>query len=496
MKMLVWALAAVFLFSLTGMGCGWISPWTALFLPCAAALLRLRRREGENWLERRPGRALFLLCLTAYLSTFRWHGGDDIPNSLLPYSLLGHGTLTFDPFPDWAARPNMRDLVRLIDGHWISSYPVVPGLLASPLYLIPVWSGAAPTDDFLHNLAKIGGAAITALSVAILYRALRERCSARWAAAVALLYGLGSYAFSVSSQALYSHGPAQLGVALALLGISSAAAWGPAAAGLGLGLATVSREDSALFLAAGAAYFLFHRREGLARFLAAAAAPIALNLAYWLYATGTLRPPYFETQRTMFVPLDARALAGMLASPGRGLAFFFPAAGFALWGIFRAARDPGRRWAPYLAAACAALWIFYGLRDSWTGGNSFGNRYFSVSCLVLAFFCGEIEDSVRGSRSLSWAWAVCFSVCVLVHALGAYFNWPGAKLTLGEQAEAIWSPWQFPPLHIFSRDGALGGLGWAARAALGLGLLALTVPATVWMRRFVAGRAEAGALQL
>jgi len=292
----------------------------------------LGREQRENRLERRPAWALFLLCLTAYLSTFRWHGGDDIPNSLLPYALLGHGTLTFDPFPDWAGRPNMSDLLRSIDGHWYSSYPIVPGLLVVPLYIIPVVCGAVPADDFLHNLAKIGGATITALSVAVLYRALRERCSRRWAAAVCLLYGLGSYAFSVSSQALYSHGPAQLGVALGLLGLSVGSAWGPSVAGAGFGLAAVSREDSVFFLAAAAAYFLFHRRDALARFLAAAAVHVALNLAYWYSATGGFQPPYGGLQQTLFGPFQARALAGMLLSPARGLLFFFPAAGFAIFG--------------------------------------------------------------------------------------------------------------------------------------------------------------------
>ena len=52
---------------------------------------------------------------------------------------------------------------------------------------------------------------------------------------------------------------------------------------------------------------------------------------------------------------------------------------------------------PYFAAACVSIWIFYGFRWSWTGGTSFGNRYFSVVAMVLAFFAAETSADVFGS---------------------------------------------------------------------------------------------------
>ncbi|MEQ1920347.1 MAG: hypothetical protein ABL955_14245, partial [Elusimicrobiota bacterium] len=199
-----------------------LPPWAALFLLSLAASARLwrgERRAGRDLWESRPGAALFWLCLTLYLASFRWHGGDDIPNSLLPFAILRHGTLSFDPFREWATSPALRDLIIFTNDRLLSFYPVAPGVLAVPLYIIPALAGFTPSDQFLHNMAKISGALITAASVLVLFRALATRYSRRWAVSAAALYGLGTFAFSVSSQALYSHGPAQLGVALGLLGI-------------------------------------------------------------------------------------------------------------------------------------------------------------------------------------------------------------------------------------------------------------------------------------
>ena len=92
MDALVAALSLAFVASLAlGGPPRFLPPWTALFLLSGAMTLRLRRR-GAAFTDA----GLFWLCLTLYLASFRWHGGDDIPNSMLPFQLWRHGTLAFD----------------------------------------------------------------------------------------------------------------------------------------------------------------------------------------------------------------------------------------------------------------------------------------------------------------------------------------------------------------------------------------------------------------
>ncbi|MBI3289324.1 MAG: hypothetical protein HYZ74_07380 [Elusimicrobia bacterium] len=456
-----------------------LPPWVVLFALSLAALARLGRAEraaGRSLWRSRPGASLFLSCLAVYLASFRWHGGDDIPNSMLPFALLRHGTLSFDPLRSWAENAAFRDLIIPVNGRLLSFYPIAPGVLAVPLYVIPAIAGFEPNDPFLHNMAKISGALITAASVVVLLRALEKRYPRPSALAAACLYGFGTFAFSVSSQALYSHGPAQLGVALGLLGIlSPGLAWG-AASGFGLGLAAISREDSAFFGLALAAYYARHEWKRFPAFAAGAFFPLAFNLAYWRWYGGAFHPPYQAIQAKMFVALDWRAMLAMLVSPSRGLLPYIPAAVFGFWGAARACRDRGAPWAPYLAAACAATWIFYGFRQSWTGGVSFGNRYFSVVAMILAFFTAELGSDLARAPSLRRAWAWTFAASVVIHAVGAFLTWPGVAMTLQEQAATLWRARMHPLAYLFVAEGPLGALAPLPRAAVACATLAAAWP--------------------
>ncbi len=485
------ALAAVlFIVFAVSLGMGgpprFLPPWTVLCAASTAMFARgwlSERKAGRSFLESKPDAALFWLCLTLYLASFRWHGGDDIPNSMLPFELWRHATLSFDGVRAWATAPGMLDLIHETNGRLLSTYPVAPGVLAAPLYAIPALFVAAPSDTFLHNLAKISGALITAASVVVFRRAAARRASPRWALDCALLYGLGSYAYSVSSQALYSHAPSQLGVALGLLGLLSEGERWSALAGFGFALAWASREDGAVFGLAAGAYLLFHRRDRIAAFLAGAVLPAALNLAYWHWYTGTFRPPYYALQAGIFNGLHVDALVGTLVSPTRGFLFFFPAAAFGIWGAARAARA-GTRWVPYFVAACAATWLAFGMRSSWTAGNSYGDRYFAVVCLVLALFAAELEKPVLSSDRLRAAWSWVFAYCVLIHAVGANFAWPGYNDTLEAQLASVWKLSMFPPAHVFVDGGPIGATPMPWRVPYGLLLMAAVfVPALLWSRR-------------
>lgn len=490
MNALAGVLAAVFAASLAlGGPPRFLPPWTALFLLSGAMLVRLwlrEKRAGRSFLESRPDSAVFWLCLTLYLASFRWHGGDDIPNSMLPFQLWRHGTLAFDEARAWATAPGMLDLIHVTRGRLLSTYPIAPGVLAAPLYAIPALLGTPVTDTFLHNLAKVSGALMTAASVVVFRRAAARLASPRWALDCALLYGLASYAFSVSSQALYSHAPAALGVALGLLGLLSEGPEWSVLAGFGFALAWASREDSLVFLAAAGVYLLLHRRERLAAFAAGAFPPVALNLAYWHYYTGTFRPPYYDLQAGMFAMPDPGALAGMLVSPSRGMLFFFPAAILGVWGAWRIARRGGW-WALYFAGACAATWLAFGMRTSWTAGNTYGDRYFAVVCMVLALFTAALEEPVRESAFLRTAWSALFAYGVALHALGAAFQWPDFNATLGQQEAGVWKPLMYPLLHVFVDGGPIGATPRLWRVPYGLLIMALVaVPAWRWSRRRLA----------
>lgn len=437
--------------------------WTPA-LALALAVLWRERARGGAWAWT-PGR-VFWAVFALYLSTFRWKGGDDIPASLIPLALLEHGTLALDPVLDpWLAGKAV-DFTVQVDGRSLSVYPIVAGVLAVPLYVLPVLAKAPISESFLHGLSKTGGAAITAGSAAVFFAAVSRRCSARWAGLLTLLYAAGTWSFSVSGQALWQHGPAQLGVALGLWGLSGAGRGADLAAGFGASLAGAARPDSVFLSGAILAALARARPAGLPRALAGAALPAVLVGAYWLGYTGELRPPESRFQAGFLRAFQPEAFSAMMLSPTRGLVFFCPAALLGAWAGLRRGAAPGAR---LLLAGTAATWVFLSHYGNWYGGMTFGTRYWAAACVVLIYLLADAEAELSKGRAAK-LFAAAASVSLCVHSLGAYLNWPG-RFDYAFEAAHLWD-WRLHPWPaLLDGQGALASWPaagrWAAFAAAG-----------------------------
>lgn len=428
-------------------------PWTpAFFLTLSWAALLWPEKE------KRPASFAFFASLAVYLSTFRWHGGDDITNSLLPFAVLRHGTLAMNPVLSPFLDGKAGDFIVEHGPCKLSFHPIFTGLLALPLYVIPALSGAPVTERFLHNMSKISASCLVALSVAVFLKAVSAKAPRPWARALTLVYAFGTWSLSLSSQALFQHGPTQLGAALGFWGLYAAR---PALAGLGFGLAVAARGDGVFFAAAAGLYLLWKRPRELPRFVLGAAVPLGIVASYWLYYTGKLAEPGAARQLEGFGAFDGNAFAALMASPTRGLLFFCPAA---LFGPLALARREERPLASCFVAAFVAYWLFLGRFKNWTGGMSFGPRYFAMAATVLLL----LSAAARPRRGAPWAAAAAFSI--VVHALGAFLTWPGS-FVLTEQVARAWDLRLHPVVNLLMGDGALGRLPLAVRLLI-LGLLA------------------------
>lgn len=451
-------------------------PWTASLILSVVSLWACLKEEKRV----ASLKSVVLLCLVAYFATMRWHGGDDIPNSLIPYGILRDGTLSLEPFRLKFETETLADFTVVGTRPLLSIFSVVPAVLALPVYVLPAAFGPHPNDFGLHNVSKVAGALITALSVALVYAACRRRAGERWSALCALWYGLGTWSWSVSSQALHSHGPSQLGAALGLWGLLGERPRDAALAGFGFALAFAAREDSMFFLAAAGVAVLLIRPRAAWAFALGAAVPIGFNAAYWLWYTGILKPPYMGAQSNMFGGLRWDALSGLLVSPTRGLLFYCPAALFGLWAL---ARKADRRWAWPMLAAAAALLLFISFRTTWTGGQTFGPRYFAMAAVFWAVALAELEGDVAANPRLRGAFAAAFALSVLIHAAGAFFPYPGTFTTVGGEAE-LWR-WDLHPLaNLFRAEGPMKSLPAAARVLAALAFVGATVPLARWAFRF------------
>ena len=289
-------------------------------------------------LRRLPGVLVCLLLFVIYNSNPHFlTSADTLPARLLPFSLLLNGNLYLD---EWMQPFLQHQLDHGIyfatksHGHWMSSYPILLPFLVLPLYMVPVWwlsHQPKPVDlgmVFLiaDTMEKLSAALIAALSVWVLYRALRKVVSPVAGMLIALIYGLASSTWSISSQALWTHGLTQLAFALLLWSLlRSPAAPGYAFwVGLALAIAVANRPPTALLLLVVLVYFVRHQRNRLVPLFAPLLIFGCLVLAYNLYFFGNLFGAYSPAHRMMGYRGVLDAFSGSLGSGAAGLLMSLP----------------------------------------------------------------------------------------------------------------------------------------------------------------------------
>ena len=421
-----------------------------------------------------PGHAarglwVFGLLLGAYHLNGGFQEGHDATGHVyLPLQLLEHGQLSFrpeqaplhfswqrhtpegprvhlplEPDPALAGRIERGELSvaphyylqpTARPGQYANTFGIGPGLYALPFYA----AASLAVDDlqvqpeWMWGIAKLAAAAAVA-GTGLLIFLIGLRLAPPWAAlAAALVYGLGTCAWSISSQTLWQHGPNGLFLALGIYGLVRADERRVFAllSGSALGFAVLCRPDSALYVAAVGAYLLWSRRALLLPFTAAAAVPLLGLLAYNLHF---FRDPFVLGQvgRARMLALAKtgspelwstplhEGLAGILLSPSRGLFVYSPILLLSLWGATRAVHEP--RWMPLrpLLLAVLGIWVASALHFDWWSGWSYGYRHIVDTAPVLALLLLPLAERARARPGLLTLAAGLCVWSVGVQALGA-----------------------------------------------------------------------------
>ena len=136
--------------------------------------------------------------------------------ALLASEHLRHGSFYLDEYlgPLRQNLPYLPYYLRLVNGHYVSDFPIGAAIPALPFYA-PIARGGVPSSDFLAQLEKLSAAVIVALSAVILYFVLCRLTSPEFSLIITGIYALVTSS-RVSSQGLWQHGPSQLAVAAAL----------------------------------------------------------------------------------------------------------------------------------------------------------------------------------------------------------------------------------------------------------------------------------------
>lgn len=397
------------------------------------------------------GIALFLILFAVYTFNFRLRGaGDSIPIRLLPFSLLREGDLDLDEFT-WErnARGAPPYYVHDHEGHVYAVSTVATGVVVTPLYVLPAWWMArhdVPYDDVRARviavvMERIAAATLTALSAVLVFAALRRLTTWRWAVALTLVYGLGTSAWSISSQALWPHALAQLSLAaLTLIFLAPAPSRsGLIAAGLVAALSVVNRPQTVTLAALALVFVAVHAPRSLLYY---AAPPLlaGAGLAVYNYRI-------FSTALGGYGSLShfdgslVEGVTGLLVSPNRGLLVFTPIMVFALWGAVRVWRVAAPPWLRWLGVAVLAHVLVHGLFREWWAGYTYGPRYFCDVLPALALFLVYGLVPYVRVRAIAAVAALLAAYGVAVQAIGAYAAddaWNRAPRPLESDPGRVW----------------------------------------------------------
>jgi hypothetical protein len=422
---------------------------TALAITLAALWIARVALVGGH----RPGRALerhastviLALLLIVYLANGRTLvSGDAIPARYLPLAILRAGTFTLDALRFLHAEC-VPYYLALVGGHHLSAYPVGAALAALPLYVPAALAGVPAEHRLFVELEKLAAALIVALSAVVLYHAARRIAGDRVALFATAAYALGGSSFSVSSQALWQHGPSQLGLAAALYCLlrgEREPAW-LAGAGLPLSFAVLCRPSDALLAAPLAAYVLLRRPSTFPAFLLAGA-PAAL-FQLWYHAT------YFGNAfRLQWDPLDAdtwstpimTGLAGILFSPGRGLLVYSPIFALSIVGFVLAWRRGGHPLLRALGVGAGLTVLACARWQMWWGGATFGPRLLADLTPALALALCPVAALLSRHRPLAVGAALLLAWSIGAHAAGAFahdYQW-NAHVDVDRFPARLWSP--------------------------------------------------------
>jgi hypothetical protein len=428
--------------------------WPAIVAMIGFALLRTVFKHGSvgGAVRSRPGFVVFSIALIVFLANGRTiSGGDSVPAKNLPLSILLHGNFYLDQL----VTPGQKKIpyyLRESGGHYVSDYPVGAALMALPFYAPSIVCGVSPNSRVFSELEKVSAATIVALSAMLLYMAA-ARVTTEWMAMLlTLVYAFGTSSLSVSSQALWQHGPAQLALAAAICCLIRARddpRWA-GYAGLPLAFEVITRPADALIAAPLGLYVLISYRREVWRFIASAIPPLLFQLWYSAAYFGSPLRIQFFTEPTqvggqavapngLWTTSLANGLSVAVLSPGRGLLFYSPIFIFSIAGLALAWRRNGDVLLRYLGVGAILSIMLAAKWHKTSGGESFGPRLLADITPIMALGLFPFADSIRNRRAFAVAFAVLGTWSITANMSGAFISYRGwNEWALSDADKRLW----------------------------------------------------------
>jgi hypothetical protein len=385
--------------------------------------------------------AIFLLvyfsALLVYLSNHRTLDGiDTAPARYIALRLLRDHTFDMHGLEPDAADLQLDHSARVVDGRYLSDFPVGPAIAAVPFYWLGLLLGIPPTPEGLYSLDHFAAANLAALAAALFWFVLRRTGASRPPRLIVwLVISFGTPLWVPSALALWQHAPLLACICAAMLCWPKLGRPGSISryflAGLFLGLAVVMRPTAVVLLPVWGLLCLVRRPIAAPAMVLGGAIGLLPLVGYQLYYFhSVLNGGYFQLMKegryfSQFNPL--LYLAGHLVAPSRGMLVFTPF--FLLLPLAFSKRvramQPNVDYLLASLSALAILCVVISYRKWWTG-HGYGSRYMVdmapfLGLLVLAPVTSMLAGNAPYRQLRRALVAVLAVTSVAVQAIGAFY---------------------------------------------------------------------------
>jgi hypothetical protein len=423
-------------------------------------------RDVRDLLSRYDYLILFILFFLAYttVSNINFPSGDVAPASFLPESIILHQNLNFDNAPAILSDRDFAYAFLTIQGHRVSFFPIVTGVIVMPVYAASHLLAAALsaplglTEVFI--LAKLSAALIAAAAGTVMYLVARQLFSRQTALATALIFTFATSTWSISSQALWQTGPVEFFLLLScwLVMKNEDCGWRGYGVLLGIvsGLCLFTRPPEALLLLPVALWMVWRHRRQLPGYAAGAVLGGAPFFWYNWSVFGTFFGGYTANIGAFVLSPDfISAYIALLVAPNVGLLVFCPVLVLSVFGYLIVYRDSARPLRSFFLLLMPAVFLqilLYSFLWFWHSSSCYcyGPRYLTCCipylCLYTGFFIGGYFGRGPGTAGVTggrWkrqlvalvVWELV-AVSVLIQFIGV-FLYPGYMAKTMDE-ERVW----------------------------------------------------------
>lgn len=396
-----------------------------------------------NFIARYEIILLFVILFLAYntISGVGFISGDVAPATYLPVSLIIWHNVFFDVSLPSFSNTDLAYAFPLVNGHYVSLFPVVTPVLATPVYAIS-WAlhhlFNIPVSDadlllMAKLLAKTSAAVFAALAGVLVYITAKEFFSKRVAILTTFIFAFATSTWAISSQALWQHGTVEL-LLIAMICLvvqNERKEWTGYILLLGVvsGLYVFTRPPDFILLLPILVYMAWYQRSKIL-YYGAGCLLSGLPFLWYNYSIfGNIFGGYAENLSLFSFSSDfIWQYIGLLVAPNVGLFIFCPVLVLSIAGFLKVYRSPESKIKTLLLLFFPAILLqilVYSFFNLWfsSAAYCFGPRFLTclvpVLCLYTGFFLEDLLtiDTARQISLGKWIAGVAVG-CLIVLSVG------------------------------------------------------------------------------